>query len=74
MGAFFAAAVLRGRTPEPSQFFGAAFWIGFTLELIAAELWINYTRPSAAAQLAVYAAKILQQSSVGSVPTSKFVP
>src|SRR5215469_6209845 len=30
MGAFFAAAVLRGRTPEPSQFFGAAFWIGFT--------------------------------------------
>ena len=57
MGAFFAAALLRGRTPEPSQFFGAAFWIGFTLELIAAELWINYTRPSAAAQLAVYAAK-----------------
>ena len=57
MGAFFAAAVLRGRTPEPSQFFGAAFWIGFTLELIAAELWINYTRPSATAQLAVYTAK-----------------
>src|SRR5215472_5267082 len=57
MGAFFAAALLRGRTPEPSQFFGAAVWIGFTLELIAAELWINYTRPSAAAQLAVYAAK-----------------
>ena len=57
MGAFFAAAVLRGRNPEPSQFFGAAFWIGFTLELIAAELWINYTRPSATAQLAVYTAK-----------------
>ena len=57
MGAFFAAALLRGHTPEPSQFFGTAFWIGFALESIAAELWINYTRPSVAAQSAVFAAK-----------------
>jgi len=57
MGAFFAAAMLRGQTPEPSQFFGTAFWIGFTLQLIASELWINYTRPSSAAPLAVSAAK-----------------
>ena len=28
----------------PSVFFGTAFWIGFTLHLIAAETWINYTR------------------------------
>jgi uncharacterized membrane protein len=57
MGTFFAAAILRGHTPEPSQFFGTAFWVGFTLQLIAAELWINYTRPSAAAQLAISPAK-----------------
>jgi uncharacterized membrane protein len=57
MGTFFAAALLRGHTPEPSQFFGTAFWIGFVLEAIAAELWISYTRPSVGAQLAVFAAK-----------------
>ena len=47
MGAFFAAAVVRGHTPEPSQFFGTAFWLGFTLQTIAAEAWINYTRATA---------------------------
>jgi len=57
MGTFFAAALLRGHTPEPSQFFGSAFWIGFVLLFIAAELWINYTRPSAAAQLATSTVK-----------------
>jgi uncharacterized membrane protein len=30
----------------PQVFFGAAFWIGFTLHLVAAEVWINYTRIS----------------------------
>ncbi|WP_317505206.1 DUF2306 domain-containing protein [Flavitalea sp. BT771] len=30
----------------PQAFFGAAFWIGFTLHLLAAEAWINFTRPS----------------------------
>jgi uncharacterized membrane protein len=49
MGAFFAAAALEGRRPEPKEFFGAAFWIGFTLQAIAAEIWINYTRANGAA-------------------------
>jgi len=46
MGTFFAAAVLRGHAPEPREFFGTAFWVGFTLQTIAAEIWINYTRPA----------------------------
>src|SRR5438874_7623728 len=45
IGSFFAAAVLRGHAPDPHEFFGTAFWIGFTLQTIAAEIWINYTRP-----------------------------
>jgi uncharacterized membrane protein len=53
MGTVFAAALLRGHRPDPKEFFGAAFWIGFTLQMIAAEIWINYTRPSAAAQIAI---------------------
>jgi len=28
----------------PQQFFGIAFWLGFTMHLIAAEAWINHTR------------------------------
>jgi uncharacterized membrane protein len=28
----------------PQVFFGTAFWIGFTVHLITAEVWINYTR------------------------------
>jgi len=48
VGTFFAAAVMRGHTPEPKEFFGTAFWIGFTLQTIAAEIWINYTRPMTA--------------------------
>ena len=49
MGTFFAAALMRGHMPEPREFFGTAFWIGFTLQMMAAEMWINYTRPAAAA-------------------------
>jgi len=44
MGTFFAAAVMSGHKPQPAEFFGTAFWIGFTLQTIAAEIWINYTR------------------------------
>jgi uncharacterized membrane protein len=29
---------------SPAVFFGTAFWIGFTLHLILAEVWINYSR------------------------------
>jgi uncharacterized membrane protein len=53
MGAFFAAAMLRGHRPDPHEFFGTAFWIGFTLQLIAAEIWINYTRPGEGSELAM---------------------
>jgi uncharacterized membrane protein len=55
MGTFFAAAVLRGHRPEPHEFFGTAFWIGFTVQTIAAEIWINYTRPGVASQVAIQA-------------------
>src|SRR5712664_2854814 len=57
MGTFFAAAVLRGHRPEPREFFGTAFWIGFTLQMIAAEIWINYTRPRATSQMAMLSAE-----------------
>ena len=53
MGTFFAAAVLRGHRPVPHEFFGTAFWIGFTVQMIAAEIWINYTRPRPATQVAM---------------------
>jgi uncharacterized membrane protein len=42
VGVFFALSPLTHLTPQ--EFFGTAFWIGFTLHLIAAEIWINYTR------------------------------
>ncbi len=42
MGVFFATAKLSHLTPH--DFFGTAFWLGFTIQLIAAEAWINYTR------------------------------
>jgi hypothetical protein len=40
IGAFFAA-----RRLSPHEFFGAAFWLGFTSTLLAAEAWIHYTEP-----------------------------
>jgi hypothetical protein len=43
VGAFFAARL------SPQEFFGTAFWLGFTLTLLAAEAWIHYTAPSAIA-------------------------
>ena len=46
MATFFAAALMHGDAPEPKEFFGTAFWIGFTLQVIAAEIWVNYTRSS----------------------------
>jgi len=33
---------------SPQVFFGTAFWIGFSLHAIAAEVWINSTRKSLA--------------------------
>jgi uncharacterized membrane protein len=43
VGVFFATSRITNLTP--SEFFGIAFWLGFTVHLIAAEVWINYTRP-----------------------------
>ena len=42
VGAFFATRQL-----SPHEFFGIAFWIGFTVHFILGEVWINYTRPMA---------------------------
>jgi uncharacterized membrane protein len=43
IGIFFATSRLSGLTPR--EFFGIAFWIGFVLHLIAAEVWIHVTQP-----------------------------
>ena len=42
MGMFFATSRLTGMTPH--DFFGIAFWIGFTWTWIVGEMWIRYTR------------------------------
>lgn len=47
VGLFFATSGLTHLTFR--EFFGTACWIGFTLHLIAAEIWVNYTRPKVAA-------------------------
>jgi uncharacterized membrane protein len=39
VGAFFAA-----RRLSPHEFFGIAFWLGFTITSLAAEAWVEYTR------------------------------
>jgi hypothetical protein len=44
VGAFFAAGRL-----SPQEFFGIAFWIGFSLTLLAAEVWVRYSRVRPAA-------------------------
>jgi EamA domain-containing membrane protein RarD len=44
VGMFFAAQKL-----SPHEFFGTAFWLGFTLTLLGAEAWIQYTRPQSTA-------------------------
>jgi uncharacterized membrane protein len=39
VGMFFAF-----RRLTPHEFFGSAFWLGFTITFMAAEAWIDYTR------------------------------
>ena len=46
VGAFFATRSLTHLTP--AEFFGIAFWLGFTIHLIVAEAWINYARTGVA--------------------------
>lgn len=43
IGVFFATSRFSGLTPY--EFFGTGFWIGFVLHLVAAEVWIHWTRP-----------------------------
>lgn len=47
VGMFFATRNITHLTPH--EFFGTAFWLAFTIHLIAAESWINYTRARTAA-------------------------
>jgi uncharacterized membrane protein len=42
IGIFFATSRFSGLTPR--EFFGIAFWIGFVLHLMAAEIWIHATQ------------------------------
>ena len=42
VGMFFAF-----RRLTPHEFFGIAFWLGFTITAIAAEAWVDYTRQRA---------------------------
>ena len=48
VGVFFATSRMTHLTPH--DFFGIAFWLGFTTHLIAAEAWINYTRRALAGE------------------------
>lgn len=43
VGMFFAF-----RRLAPHEFFGIAFWLGFTITAVAAEGWVEYTRQNAA--------------------------
>ena len=56
IGVFFATSRLSGLTP--AAFFGIAFWIGFVLHLLAAELWIRWTRPARRAVARLAAARL----------------
>jgi uncharacterized membrane protein len=42
VGVFFATSRLTHLTPR--DFFGIAFWLGFTIQVVVAEMWIRYTR------------------------------
>ncbi len=45
VGVFFAFRKL-----TPHEFFGIAFWLGFTITFLAAEAWIDYTRQRVGSQ------------------------
>ena len=44
IGFFFATSPLTGLTPH--EFFGTAFWLGFTVQAIAAEVYLHVTAPA----------------------------
>ena len=45
MGVFFATSRITGMTPH--EFFGIAFWIGFTMTYVVGEWWIRRTKVAA---------------------------
>jgi len=51
MGIFFASS--QWTHLEPRQFFGIAFWIGFSINTIAVELWLHSRRQSQTESMAV---------------------
>jgi uncharacterized membrane protein len=55
VGMFFAF-----RRLTPHEFFGIAFWLGFTITFLAAEYWVDYTRQHGSAS-------VREQTSVESV-------
>jgi uncharacterized membrane protein YsdA (DUF1294 family) len=57
MGAFFATSALTHLAPR--QFFGIAFWIGFSINVLIIELWLHSRRR---AQLQQSSFRVLQQS------------
>jgi hypothetical protein len=44
MGVFFATSRLTHL--QPQQFFGIAFWIGFSINTLAVELWLRSRKPA----------------------------
>lgn len=62
VGIFFATRTLTHLTPH--EFFGTAFWLGFTAHLIAAQVWIDYTRAQPAP-----ARKIVRDAAAVSSPS-----
>jgi hypothetical protein len=49
MGIFFATTPITGWRPE--QFFGIAFWIGFTINTVLVELWLHRLKPRSEQQI-----------------------
>jgi len=45
MGVFFATSALTHLTPQ--QFFGLAFWIGFSINTLAVEIWLRSSKSQA---------------------------
>ena len=58
MGVFFATSAVTHL--EPRQFFGIAFWIGFSINTIAVELWLHFrARPSRTERMAAHSGLLL---------------
>ena len=72
VGIFLATRKLTHLTPH--DFFGTAFWLGFTIQLMAAEIWISYTRPEIAMALSGERAIDVAAQVSGSINRDRFGP